>query len=145
MKPIPQMLTDETLRARYPEAIRRTSVLPVGTSAAELGRDIATTITELEEEIAELAQELRRRRLPVEVEGAAKAAQVPSDPATDDLTVLSEDALRVRLANASKELCTISVRSKRGKQLKRTTTNVEHELRRRGLPLPIDAEVARLK
>lgn len=144
MKPIPQMWSDETLRARYREAISRKSVLRPG-SPSELERDIAAAVEALEEEIADLAQEQRRRRLSVDAAGGQNAAQGASDPAKDDLRTLSEDVLRARLDEASRELCTISVRSKRGKQLKWAITDLEHELRRRGLPLPIDADIARLK
>lgn len=146
MKPIPQMLSDETLVARYREAIRRKSVLrPRSMSAADVEREIANVVTELEEEIAELAQENRRRGLAVDPDPVQKPAKLPSDPVRDDLQTFTEDQLRSRLANAYKELATVSVRSKVGKKLKWETTDIEKELRRRGLALPIDAEVARMK
>ncbi len=146
MKLIPQMLSDATLQARYRDAIHRKITLrPRSTSAAELEREIANVVTELEEEIADLAQEHRRRGLSVDPDPVQKPAQVPSDPGTVDLQTFTEEQLRSRLANAYKELATVSVRSKVGKKLKWETTDIEKELRRRGLPLPIDAEVARMK
>ena len=81
MKSIPQMFSDETLRARYREAICRKSVLrPRSTAAGDVEQDIANVITELEEEIADLAQEHRRRGLPVDPDTVQKPMQVPSDP-----------------------------------------------------------------
>src|SRR4051812_44046170 len=110
MRPIPQMLSDETLRTRYREAIRRKSVLrPRSTATGDVEREIVDVVTDLEEEIADLAQEHRRRGLHVDPDTVRKPALVPSDPATDDLRTLTEDVLRARLDDASKQFCTISV------------------------------------
>lgn len=144
MKPIPQMFTDETLRARSREAIRRKSVLtPSSTSMRELEQEVLQVVVELEEEIADLVKEHTRRGLLLPPEESPKPQA--SEPSANDLHSQTDDVLRARLDEANKQLCSISIRSKMGKQLKREITALEHELRRRGLPLPIDQEVARLK
>lgn len=146
MKPIPQMLTDETLRSRYREAIRRKSVLsPRSTIAGGLEREIADTVAELEEEIADLVQEQRRRGLHVDPDELQKPAPVPCDPAKDDLRTLTNDELRERLLEACKNFCCTSPRSKIGRQIKRDMAGLEEEFRRRGLPIPIDRKGTPLK
>lgn len=135
MKPIPQMFTDETLRARYREALQRKSVLSPQSHAGK----------ELEEEIADLVQEHRRRGLHVQSDESQNSVRIPNCPPQDPLQTVSAEVLRAQFDEVRKKLCTISERSKLGKQLKRELMALEHEHRRRGLPLPIDSEVVRLQ
>ena len=120
---IPQMLNDDTLRSRYAADMQK------------LARGDATA--DLKEEVSALEQEHRRRGL---------ALPVNRKPATvEAMPPVSGCQLYEQLEEANRKLCAISVRSKAGKQLKRDITAIEQELRRRGLPLPIDAEVARMR
>jgi hypothetical protein len=65
----------------------------------------------------------------------AKAKKEPTKQET--LDTMSDELLRIRLLEADKKLCTMSVRSKLGKKLKYEIADMIQECRRRGVPNPL--------